>query len=111
MKLEFRGDKKLVGQALRGKAELRLGLQLGRFAEDVGRVTLRLSTAPGTEGRLGKRCQITIGIKPKRVLVEHTDADLLVALDRAAEKAVRSVARALEREVPKTGPRLIRALN
>ena len=30
--------------------------------------------------------------------VEHTDADLFVALDRAADRASRSVARALERE-------------
>jgi len=32
------------------------------------------------------------------VRVEHTDADLFVALDCAADRASRSVARALERE-------------
>jgi ribosome-associated translation inhibitor RaiA len=110
MKLEFRGDKTLVGQALRSKAELRVGLLLGRFAEEIDKVTLRLSSAAGNNGNPHKRCQIAVGIKPKRVLVEHTDADLSVALDRAADKAVRSIARALEQEGARKVPALARVV-
>jgi ribosomal subunit interface protein len=98
MNLQFRGDKILAGKALRGNAELRLGLLLGRFGDSVGRVTLRLSKAKGAGRPSAKRCEIIVGLKHKNVRVEHTDADLLVALDRAADKAVRSISRALDRE-------------
>src|SRR5713101_7964065 len=49
-------------------------------------------------GDVDKRCQIDVGLRPRSVRVEHTDADLFVALDCAADRASRSVARALERE-------------
>ncbi len=113
MKLHLRGDKLLIGQAVRGKVELRLGLLLGRFGESVGAVTLRLSKAP-TGGRpADKRCQISVVMKPTQVRVECTAADLSLALDRAADKAVRSIARMLKRELeanPARGAEIARAL-
>ncbi len=105
MKLQFRGNKILVGQAVRGKAELRLGLLLGRFGDEVGKVTLRLSDADGPDGHSGKRCEIAIGLKPKGVRVEHTDLDMFVAFERAADKAVRSIARVLRQELEKNPAR------
>jgi ribosomal subunit interface protein len=98
MKLKFRGDKLLVGQALKSKAELRLSSLLGRFGDEVGSVVFHLSKVAAVGGRAAKRCQITVGRKPNGVRVEHTDASLLVALERAADKAVRSVARVLDHE-------------
>ncbi len=98
MKLKFRGDKLLVGQALRGKAELRLELLLRRFGDEVENVVLHLSKVKVIGGLHGKRCEITVRRKPNEVRVEYTDASLLVALDRAGDKAVRSVARVLDHE-------------
>jgi putative sigma-54 modulation protein len=110
MKLKFRGDKVLVEQARRGKAELRLGLMLGRFGDEVDSVTLHLSKTAGRTGQSGKRCQIAVGLKPKRVRVECTDADLTVALERAADRAVRSVARVLDRERERSGIKPLRSI-
>ncbi len=98
MKLRIRGDQLLVSKAIKGKAELRLGLLLGRFGDDVVRVSLRLSRTSRPGGGVDNRCEIAIGLKPKNVRVEYVAADLLVAFDRAADRAVRSVARVLDRE-------------
>jgi hypothetical protein len=73
MKLNFKGDRLLVAQARRARAQVRLGLSFGRFGEEVHSVTLRLSKVIDG-GASGKRCEITVGIKPKRVRVMHTDA-------------------------------------
>jgi ribosome-associated translation inhibitor RaiA len=97
MKLLFRGDQKLVAEARRDRAELRISLLFGRFGKEVESVTLRL-TAADSSGRSEKRCEITVALKPKGVRVEDTAPKLSVALERAADKAVRSIARALEEE-------------
>ncbi len=86
----------MVKEALLAKAELRVGLLLGRFGDEVEDVTLRLSTIPGAKGQPDKRCEIVARLRPQALRVEHSDIDLEVALDRAADKAVRSIGRALD---------------
>lgn len=98
MKIHIRGRNVELSEVLRTRVERRLGFALGRFGERIGRVLLRFSDTDGHRGDVDKRCQIEVDLRPKSVRVEHTDADLLVALDRAADRASRSVARALDRE-------------
>jgi putative sigma-54 modulation protein len=98
MKLQVQGDRTLVGEARRLKAERQVALMLSRFGNELDRVVLRLSKGAGTGGRLEKRCEISIELKPKPIRVVHSDPDLSVALERAADKAMRSVARALARD-------------
>jgi len=98
MKIHIRGRNIELHEVLRTRVERRLGFALGRFGERIGRVLLRFSDANGDHGDIDKRCQIDVGLRPRSVRVEHTDADLFVALDRASDRASRSVARALERE-------------
>ena len=98
MKIYIRGRNIKLTKVVRTRVERRLGFALGRFGERIGRVLLRFSDANGHRGDLDKRCQIDVGLRPRSVRVEHTDADLFLALDLAADRASRSVARALERE-------------
>jgi hypothetical protein len=61
---------------------------------------VRFSNADG-DGNVGhKRCQIEVGLRPERVDAQDTDADLFAAVNHATDRALRSVARALERERP-----------
>jgi putative sigma-54 modulation protein len=85
----------LAGAVLRIRAEARVAVMLSRFEGEIDAVTIRLTTADGANGQAHKRCEIAIGLKPRAVRVEHVDADLSVALDRAADKAGRAVARAV----------------
>ncbi len=98
MKIHIRGRNVELTEVLRTHVERRLGFALGRFGERIGRVLLRFSDTNGHRGDVDKRCEIDVGLRPRSVRVEQTDADLFVALDRAADRASRSVARALERE-------------
>jgi putative sigma-54 modulation protein len=104
MKIRIREPNALVTEALRRHVLRRLAFTLSRFGEDVGNVVVRFSDANGRDGDGQKRCQIDVGLGPK-VSVTETDADLFVALDRAADRASRSVARALERGRNGSGPR------
>ena len=86
-----------VTAVLRVHVERRLGLALARFADRIGRVTVRFSHADGGAGGGTKRCRIEVGLRPRRLDVEDTDVDLFAALNHATDRASRSVARALDR--------------
>ena len=87
-----------ISDVLRTHVQDRLGLALGRFADRIGRVIVRFSQADRHPSGTDKRCQIEVGLRPRSVDVEDTDVDLFAAVNHAADRASRSVARALERE-------------
>lgn len=98
MKIQIRGPGLKLTKTQRADVERRLHFALARFGKRIGRVTLRFSDANSLSGGVEKRCQIDVGMRPTSVRVEHTDIDLLVALEHAAHRAARSVARALDGE-------------
>jgi len=60
---------------------------------------VRLSDINGPRGGLDKRCGIEIRLKgASAVAIEDTEADLYVAIDRAAERAGRTLDRRLARQ-------------
>lgn len=76
----------------------RLQFALGRFGERIQKVRVRLSDVNGTRGGIDKACRIDVqGERSLSVLVDDVDSDIRVAIDRAADRAGRSIARALER--------------
>jgi ribosomal subunit interface protein len=97
MKIRIRESNARVTEALRRHVLRRLAFALSRFGEDVSSVVVRFSDA--------MRCQIDVGLT-RRVSVTETDADLFVAVERAADRAARSVARALDRARNESHPSL-----
>ncbi len=84
--------------ALREHTQRRLRFALSWASQDVRKLTVRLSDVNGPRGGSDKRCRIRIPLPGTRGLViEDTEADLYIAIDRAAERAERAVARRLER--------------
>jgi putative sigma-54 modulation protein len=94
MNIQIRRRNAAVTSALRARVERRLSFALSRFGERIARVTVRLSES----GDAGKRCQITVRLRPRIIEVEDTDVDLLAAVNYAANRISRSIARALDRE-------------
>lgn len=94
MKIHIRERNGRLTKALRAHVERRLGFALGQFGERIGRVVVRFSD----QGGVDRRCQIEVGLHPRSVRVENTDADPFAAVNHAADRVARSVARALERE-------------
>jgi putative sigma-54 modulation protein len=74
-----------------------------RFALDwakchVRKVHVRLSDLNGPRGGEDKRCHIQVAIPGgENVVIEDTEADLYIAIDRAADRAGRTLARRVER--------------
>ncbi|MEW5771452.1 MAG: HPF/RaiA family ribosome-associated protein [Pseudomonadota bacterium] len=77
----------------------RLAYGLNHGDDAITRVTVRLSDINGPRGGADKRCFIEIRLKRATpVVIEDVEADLYVAIDRAAERASRTVARRLARQ-------------
>ena len=79
-------------------ARRRLEFALGRFGVRVRSLTVRLTDLNGPRGGLDKHCLVAIRLtSPRRlIVVEDTDAEAEVAIGRAADRASRVVARAVE---------------
>lgn len=86
-------------KALRDHAERRLRFALGWADDRLRRISVRLSDENGPRGGEDKRCRIRIAFAgAPSVVIEDTESDVYVAIDRAADRAGRSVARRLERQ-------------
>lgn len=87
-----------VTRAVARLARRRLEFALGRFGSRVHTLTVRVTDLNGPRGGVDKKCLIAIRLRsPRRVIViEDVDADATVAINRAAERAARTVARAIQ---------------
>lgn len=88
-------------QSLRGHVYKRLAFTLGRCSSRVHRVEVRLSDINGPRGGVDKSCKIKVQLPGKPdIVVEDVQADLYTAIDRAAGRAGRTLARRLHRSLP-----------
>lgn len=84
---------------LREHVEKRLAYALTHAGDSIMRLTVRLSDVNGPRGGDDKRCLIEARLKQSpAVVIEDVEADLYVAIDRAAERAGRTLARRLARQ-------------
>ena len=101
MKIQIRARDISVTRALQAHVELRLGFALSRFGERIGHVAVDLSMAAEHSDVPEILCRISVSL-PRRVKVQETHADLFAAVNRAATRAARSVALAIEQEEERT---------
>jgi len=100
LRISVQDGRGTVAAALRAHIERRLAFALSSFGERVGQVVVRLSDSGPAEGNEGlpEQCQIEVKLRPRDLQVADTGADPFVAVENAAERLSRSVARAVERE-------------
>ena len=85
--------------ALRSHAERRLRFALTCFDEHVQRIAMQLSVINGPRGGKDKRCYLQVMLAGlSEVIIEDIEADLYVAIDRAVDRAGRTVVRKLDRQ-------------
>jgi len=85
--------------ALRSHAERRMRFGLTCCSDHIQRVVMRLSDINGSRGGADKRCQLQVVLAGlPNVVIEDTEADLYVAIDRATDRAGRTVGRRLTRQ-------------
>ena len=85
-------------RALREHVERRLMFAFGAPRAAVVRVSVRLSDDNGPRGGEDKRCRIHVVVAgAPGVVIEDTETDLYAAIDRAADRAGRTVVRRIAR--------------
>ena len=82
--------------ALRDHTERRLRFALARVSDRVGRIAVRLFDINGPRGGNDKRCRIQVMLNGLAgVVIEDTEANLYLAIDRTADRIGRDVMRRL----------------
>lgn len=85
-------------EGLRQHTERRLQFAIDWASDEVRTVKVRFSDINGPRGGHDKCCTILIPIAGQRdVVIKDIEADLYVAIDRAADRVERTLARKLER--------------
>lgn len=85
-------------EGLRDYVRKRLAYNLSFGDAHITRVIVRLSGINGPRGGEDKRCRIEVRLKGlPAVVIEDTEADLYMAIDRAADRAGRMLVRRLAR--------------
>ena len=85
--------------ALRSHAERRLRFALTCCDDQIQQVLMRLSDINGPRGGADKRCHVQVVLDGlPDVVVEDTEADLYIAIDRATDRAGRTLVRKIDRQ-------------
>ena len=98
MQIEIQARDFSLTESLEAHIKRRLLFALGTHEEHIRRVQVRLSDINGPRGGNDKQCHLHVvsGSLPD-VIIEDTESDMYVAIDRAADRAGRTVKRRLSR--------------
>jgi len=84
--------------SIRDYTKRRIQFALNRNDKHITRVQVRLADINGPRGGLDKRCQIDVSLAGHNdIVIEDTETNLYVAIDRACDRCARTLARKLER--------------
>ena len=98
MRIDIQTSEFSLTDGLREYTERRLQYALSWASDDLRKVVVRLSDINGPRGGNDKRCRIQVPFRGGAdVVIEDTESDLYLAIDRAADRAERAVARRMER--------------
>ena len=99
MRIDIRANGFTLTEAIREHAARRLRFALTRVDAHVRWVAMHLGDVNGPRGGWDKRCRVRVMLKGRPdVVIDDVEKDLYVAIDRAANRAGRSVARSVIRQ-------------
>jgi len=99
MQIDIQARDFTLTNALRDHIVRRLGFALRNRDSHIQHVIVRLSDINGPRGGADKCCHIQVTLpKLSDVVIEDTEVNLYVAIDRAVERAGRTVGRRLARQ-------------
>jgi putative sigma-54 modulation protein len=98
MRIVIQANGFVLTEALKTYTEQRLASTLGWAGDRMRKLAVSLSDINGPRGGIDKRCKIQVQLGGGReVVIEDTEADLYLAIDRAADRADRAVVRRVAR--------------
>lgn len=99
MQLDIQSQGFSLTEGLRDYVIKRLAYALNHGDTAITRVIVRLSDVNGPRGGDDKRCLVEVRLRAaSSVVIEDIEADLYLAIDRAAERAGRTLSRRLARQ-------------
>ena len=99
MQINIQARQFSLTDALRDHAVRRLRFALTCCNDHIQRIVMRLSDINGPRGGSDKRCHIQIVLAGlPDVIIEDTESDMYVAIDRATDRASRTVVRKIDRQ-------------
>lgn len=99
MQIDIQARNFSLTDALRSHAERRVRCAMTCCDDHIQRVVMRLSDINGPRGGADKRCRlqvVLVGLPD--VVVEDTEGDLYAAIDRATDRAGRTLVRKIDRQ-------------
>lgn len=97
MQIDTRAIEFALTEPIRVHAEALAVSALGPFADIVQRVTVRLQDVNASRGGIDKRCRIVAAIRGRVLVAQAIHSDLYVAIDNAAKRIRRMIARTAKR--------------
>ena len=99
MRVEIRARHGRLTRSLEEQLERRLHFALSRFGDRIQQATVQLADLNGPRGGEDQHCRIEVSLVPSGlIMAEATDAEVVSAVGRAAERVARRVRDALERK-------------
>jgi len=99
MQIDIQARHFSLTDALRKHAERRLRFALTCCKDHIQRVVMRLSDTNGPRGGVDKHCHLQLVLAGlSDVVIEDTEADLYLAINRATDRAGRTLTRKINRQ-------------
>lgn len=99
MQIEIQARDFPMTEALASHIERRIHFVLSSRFDQIQCIRVRLMDINGPRGGADKRCQIHLGLPGLHdIVIEDTEADLYVAIDRATNRVGRTLNRRLKRQ-------------
>ena len=99
MKTNIQAQGFALTESIRAYTELRLVYAVSFASQIIRRVTVRLSDINGPRGGNDKKCQLVFTLQGlPDIVIQDTESNLYVAIDRAVDRASRAVARVIDRQ-------------
>jgi ribosomal subunit interface protein len=98
MQLDIQTNGFSLTDGIRDYTKRRLQFALHRNDRCIVSVRVRLADINGPRGGIDKRCQIDLSLAGQNdIVIEDTETNLYVAIDRASDRCARTLSRRLER--------------
>ena len=98
MLVEIRARHGRLTSSLEEQLKRRLRFALGRFGDRIRRAAVRLADLNGPRGGEDQHCRIEVSLVPSgSIMAEATDAEIELAVSRAADRITRRIRDALDR--------------
>ena len=98
MELEIRGQNIRVGDRLHEQVERQMNFALGQFESWISNATVLLEDINGPKGGIDKQCRVIVSLKGGKTLkIEDLDADISIAVNRAADRVGQVVSREIDK--------------